>query len=305
MTKSIFEKQATLLLQLLPLVEKHKHFALKGGTALNFFIHALPRFSVDIDLVFIPILNRENSLEIISDSLYKISIEAERRFSGVRITRKVLTDSQECYALIINHNGVIVKIEPNLVIRGSVFGTQRKGLHPDVQNKYNKFIEMSLLSFPDLYGGKICAALDRQHPRDLFDIKVLLESKGIEEKTRKAFIVYLISHSRPIAELLAPHLIDIKNLFENEFRGMTTVPVSLDSLTSLQKDLAPLIVKSLSADEKRFILSIKAGMPDWELLGIGGIEKLPAVQWKLQNIAKMTEKKQKIGYDKLKATLQI
>jgi len=305
MAESIFEKQAGLLLQLLPLIEKHQHFALKGGTALNFFVRALPRLSVDIDLAFVPVLNREDTLAVISDSLHEISTEAESRFPGIRIIRKILADSQKCHALVINYNGAIVKIEPNLVIRGSVFGTQRMSLHREVQNKFHQFVEMPLLSFPDLYGGKICAALDRQHPRDLFDIKVLLENEGIEEKTRKAFIVYLISHPRPIAELLAPHLIDIKNLFENEFRGMTNVPVSLDSLISLQKDFAPLILKSLSSEEKRFILSIKAGNPEWDLLGIEGIARFPAVKWKLQNIAKMTEQKHKIVYDKLKATLQL
>ncbi|PYU26793.1 MAG: hypothetical protein DMG30_01135 [Acidobacteria bacterium] len=30
----------------------------------------------------------------------------------------------------------------------------------------------------DLYQGKLCAALDRLHARDFFDVKVLLEDTG-------------------------------------------------------------------------------------------------------------------------------
>lgn len=82
-------------------------------------------------------------------------------------------------------------------------------------------LNVRVLSLEDTYGGKICAALDRQHPRDLFDIKLLLENEGLTEKIKKAFIVYLISHDRPIVEVLNPGLQDIKQIFENEFAGMT------------------------------------------------------------------------------------
>ncbi len=59
------------------------------------------------------------------------------------------------------------------------------------------------------------AALDRQHPRDLFDVSALLANEGLTDALRTAFVVYLISHNRPAVELLAPGRLDI----EAEFRG--------------------------------------------------------------------------------------
>jgi len=38
------------------------------------------------------------------------------------------------------------------------------------------FAGMEVLSFPDLYAGKIIAALNRHHSRDLFDIRSPLVS---------------------------------------------------------------------------------------------------------------------------------
>ncbi len=59
---------------------------------------------------------------------------------------------------------------------------------------------MPLVHFADLYAGKIMAALDRRHPRDLFDVRDLLANEGIDDTLRKAFIVYLLSHNRPMGE---------------------------------------------------------------------------------------------------------
>ncbi|TCQ91865.1 nucleotidyltransferase AbiEii toxin of type IV toxin-antitoxin system [Rahnella sp. JUb53] len=60
--ESIYYRQVQLLLQLLPFIAKHDCFALKGGTAINLFIRNFPRLSVDIDLVYLPVLDREESL---------------------------------------------------------------------------------------------------------------------------------------------------------------------------------------------------------------------------------------------------
>lgn len=49
----IYRRQVQLLVRVLPLVDTEKCFALKGGTAINLFYRALPRLSVDIDLLYI------------------------------------------------------------------------------------------------------------------------------------------------------------------------------------------------------------------------------------------------------------
>jgi len=161
------------------------------------------------------------------------------------------------------------------------------------------------LSKEDLYGGKICAALDRQHPRDLFDIKILLENGGITENIKKAFIVYLISHSRPMVELLNPNFIDISAIYKNEFSGMTFKEITLDDLLSTRQKLVKLIKDNLSDNDRQFILSVKKGEPQWELFEPGHIKELPAVKWKLANIKRMTIKKHEQAIEKLKIYLNL
>ena len=145
--------------------------------------------------------------------------------------------------------------------------------------------------FSDLYGGKICAALDRQHPRDLYDIHLLFRNEGITDEIRKAFIVYLICHPRPILEILNPSMVDIRGPFEKEFRGMVLEPVTCELLEEERRRLFEEIKAGLTDEEKIFIVSVKEGKPRWDLIGLAGIERLPAIRWKLINIEKMTPRK--------------
>jgi hypothetical protein len=164
-------------------------------------------------------------------------------------------------------------------------------------------LSIKTLSAADLYGGKICAALDRQHPRDLFDIKLLLENEGLTDAIRKAFVVYLVSHDRPLHELIDPPRKDFRKVFEKEFFGMTDVPVSYEELVAVREHLFVRLHGDLTGAERKFILSVKEGAPAWELLALPGVDKLPAIQWKLRNIAKMSPVKHQEQLDKLKKKL--
>ena len=73
MKTSPFFKQADLLVQLIPFVNAETCFALKGGTAINFFVRKFPRLSVDIDLVYVPVEDRETSLRGIDEALRRIA----------------------------------------------------------------------------------------------------------------------------------------------------------------------------------------------------------------------------------------
>jgi len=141
-----------------------------------------------------------------------------------------------------------------------------------------------------LYGGKICAALDRQHPRDLFDVKLLLDNEGITDKIRTAFIVYLISHNRPMNELLNPTFQDISNQFTAEFKGMMFNRITLEELNHARKELVNRLMSDLTEREKRFLISVKSKKPQWDLIEVEHIKDLPAVKWKLLNLEKMTRK---------------
>jgi len=73
------------------------------------------------------------------------------------------------------------------------------------QEAYELFVEIPRLDSADLYAGKLCAALDRQHPRDLFDVMHLQAAGAIPDSIRRAFVAYLAGHRRRIAELLQPN----------------------------------------------------------------------------------------------------
>ncbi|RLC19106.1 MAG: nucleotidyl transferase AbiEii/AbiGii toxin family protein [Deltaproteobacteria bacterium] len=275
------------MIRILPLINPITVFALKGGTAINFFVRDLPRISVDIDLAYLPVNERQAALADISLSLTKISGKIEKTLPGSLIVSKKFHGQNLLKGLIIRWNESSVKIETNPVIRGTVFGTRMKALSPRAQHLFEVSADIRTLSSAELYAGKICAALDRQHPRDLFDVNLLLKNEGVSEETKKAFLVYLISHPRPIYELLNPNFTDIRSVFENEFRGITVDDVGYGELVTTRERLVALIMNSLTSEDRQFLVSVKKGKPEWDLLGLENVALLPAVRWKLLNIGKM------------------
>ncbi len=300
-----YHAQVVLLIRILPHIAAESCFAIKGGTAINLFLRDLPRLSVDIDLTYLPVEPRDESLQKISEALIRIGEATTRAIPNSSVFPVLLPKTPFTMRLVVHAGEAQVKIEPNLIIRGTVFPALEKELAPAAQSLFQAFVTANTCSLPDIYGGKICAALDRQHPRDLFDIKLLLENEGITSEIRKAFIVYLVSHNRPMAELLAPRPNDIRLSFTSEFLGMTQVPIELDELLLVRNNLAANMLKMLTADERSFILSIKQGEPNWDLLGMPHLETLPAIRWKLQNIQKMDRKKHSVAIAKLRAVLEV
>ena len=198
-----------------------------------------------------------------------------------------------------------IKIEPNLVLRGGLSDPIVRELSPLAQGHFRASARIQTMAETDLYGGKLCAALDRQHPRDLFDVRLLLQDEGITPAIRRAFVVYLASHTRPMHELLQPNLIDITEAFERQFIGMTLEPVTLEELVHARQDLVDILVPSLDDSEKTFLLSMKSGDPDWNVLGIEHLERMPALQWKLINIRRMDARKREEQLEVLQDVLRI
>lgn len=156
-----------------------------------------------------------------------------------------------------------------------------------------------------MYAGKICAALDRQHPRDLFDVLMLFRYGTFDDALRKAFIVYLISSDRPMVELLNPGFGDIRSVFETEFRDMADEEVTCEALEETRKELVARIASDLTLPERQFILSVKEGKSQWDLIGLDGVQNLPAVQWKLLNIGRMAQVKHQQAVSKLRDYLGV
>ena len=130
-------------------------------------------------------------------------------------------------------------------------------------------------------------------------MKLLLDDQGISPEIRRAFVVYLAEHGRPMSELLAPTLRDIERLYREQFIGMTRLKVLLADLVRVQRTLANTLVRALDDDEKEFLLSMKRGEPEWHRLGIEHLSQLPGIQWKLINIRKMDSGKRKAALDRL------
>jgi predicted nucleotidyltransferase component of viral defense system len=300
---SIYYRQVQLLVRILPLLDSEKCFALKGGTAINLFYRSMPRLSVDIDLLYLPSHGRTEALINIRAALTRLSVLIRKTITGIQIQNT--HEQSDALRLILQLGDVRIKVELSPVIRGTVFPPEKMEVNALVEKEFG-YAEIQVASLPDLYAGKICAALDRQHPRDLFDVKYLLENEGFTEDLRKTFLVFLISHQRPMSELLSPHRKDIRETFVAEFSQMTEDEVSVEDLEATREQLINIIHSNMSNDERNFLLSFKARNPTWELLGLSNLEevsKLPSVQWKLINLTNMDNVKHKEAYQRLEKVL--
>jgi len=281
-----YQAQVELLLQIIPYVAEEEDFALKGGTAINMFIWDMPRLSVDIDLTYLPFDDRETAFSNIGGALKRISARIKKAIPGIQVTAQAhATDQEE--KLICTLQGIKIIIEVNTTMRGSIKPARLMPVVNAAQEQFGKFAEIKVMSKGELFGGKICAALDRQHPRDLFDVHYLLEEEGITEETKQGFIAALLSHSHSIHEILDPIFKDQKQAFSTKFIGMALKPFTYADFEKTRIRLIKEIHSTLTDRDKQLLLSFKTGEPDWSLSSIEQLENLPAVKWKLQNIIKL------------------
>jgi len=304
MIKGTYKDQVQLLLRILPYFMREPKFALKGGTAINLFYQDMPRLSVDIDLTYVPLEDRSTSFATMNTSFERILKDVTIRFPSLRI-QPVNTGEGNTKQIIFRDQSATIKVEINHILRGVVHPCKTLTLCPSAQEAFGVFVTAQCVSREDLYAGKICAALDRQHPRDLFDIHMFLAKDKLDDTLRKTFIVYLISNNRPISELINPNRLDMRRVHENEFEGMSLTSLSYETLEETRETLIHQISADLTSHERQFLLSFKIGKPEWDLLGVKGIECFPAVQWKLQNIHKMSPQKHNIALEELKRKLTV
>ena len=224
-----------LLLTVAPEVFRPPRFALKGGTALNLFAHDMPRLSVDIDVVFTDhTLNREDALRAIAADLRAVkSAISALGFRAHLPTAK----GGENVKLLVEGNGQSIKVEVNFVLRGTLLPVIQRPLVPRAQELFTTDITLPVLDLPELYGGKLVAAMDRQHPRDMFDVFQMLERFGWRLSFVDCFVAYLAGHNRPVHEVLFPNSLPLESAFSNEFAGLTTDEISLSTLEQTQARL--------------------------------------------------------------------
>lgn len=282
--KNEYKETVALLLDTAPYVFAHDCFVMKGGTAINLFCKNMPRLSVDIDLVFVDpqYPDRTTALKIIEQSLATIADVLKSKL-GVRI-QKTASGAQSDSKLFVSRGQTRVKIEVNHVFRGSVYSPVEGELSEDAEDMFEREISVPMLDADELYASKLVAALDRQHPRDLFDVMLMFQDGGITPRMQRAFAVYLAGHNRPMHELLPPHPHDITGSYENEFVGMTAEQVDQAELEKTREQLFAEFPKTLDASERDFLLSLHRLEPNWDLLELPDVDKLPAIKWKLRNL---------------------
>lgn len=281
----IYLKTARLLTQVAPFVFADETFALKGGTAINLFVRDMPRLSVDLDLVLPDhTLTRDAALHAIKASLGKASSALRARGFQTHLAGVPAAGETK---LLVKRDGIEVKVEVNYVMRGTVRPVTTTGLTAKAQELLQAELDIPVVSIDDVYGGKLVAAMDRQHPRDLFDVMQLFANGGITDGIRRAFVVYLASHNRPIHEVLFPSLRDVTHEFKANFEGMTTEPVELGALLAARDRMIATLHAALDANERAFLLSLAEGDPEWGRMDLPHLAAMPAIQWKLQNLAKL------------------
>lgn len=275
-----YKNQVKLLIDVLPYVAKEECFALKGGTAINLFYNNLPRLSVDIDLTYIGFESRDIACANINNALKRIADDLNAKgyianVQGSDIEKKIICSNQHAK----------IKIEPNYIIRGYIEKPEILEVCENVEDEFG-YVQIQVVSKKELYGGKICAALDRQHPRDLFDIKELIERDGINEELVKGFIAMLLSHDKPLHETLNPNIKNQTEIFEKQFQGMTNKKFSYIEHEQTLNNLINIIKEKILPYKQPLLdfVSLKGNLSDFK---INNLEKLPAIKWKIKNLQKL------------------
>jgi hypothetical protein len=278
-----YAEKVEILLRLLPIVMDEKVFAVHGGSAINLFVQNLPRYSVDIDLTYIPLEGREESLEHINAHLMSIADKAKRSFRGMRIVPKLSASK-----LLCEYQGNQVKVEVNQIKRGIIGGpVQTMPLCSKAQEEFGLYCEVDIVPMSLLYGGKIAAALSRQHPRDIFDVKYM---EYPLPATREGLLFCLLGSDRPLHESFAPNLIDQHDVLANQFDGMTDVPFTYEEFEQTRAQLIQDVCALMTPTDKSFLVSFEQGEPDWDSFEFSYFKNYPSVQWKQMNLQKLKKK---------------
>ena len=298
-------RQVETIVRILPIVDREECFALKGGTAINLFVEDLPRLSVDIDLFYLPIQDRPTTLKNIHAAMHRMAERLSTAFGGrFHATPRIIQDTDGIARKVDVQSAerVHVKIETSPVTRGCVFDPERREVTPIVNEKFG-FARVKVVSLPDLYAGKIVAALDRQHPRDLFDVWNFFGHNEISDHLRDAFVVYLLCSRRPLHALLSPNARDISSEFEHALADLVNIPVTVAELQDTRESIVSGFVGEMPEAHQKFLVSYEEGTPEWDLLNVPHARRLPAVLWRSLNAAQLDASQRNSSVAKLESAL--
>ena len=283
--KQAYIDTVRLLLDIAPVVFASPRFAMKGGTGINLFIQDMPRLSVDIDVVFTDHgLARDEALQAIQNDLVMAAKVLQARGYATIIPKKL---GGEEVKLFVQNKLAEVKVEVNHIFRGTLLPTKAVPLTPSAQDMFTTEIAVNMLDTAEIYGSKLVAAMDRQHPRDIFDVLKMYEKFGLDAAIVDCFVAYLAGHNRPVHEVLFSADAPLEAIYENHFKGMTGDDVSLATLLQTRANMKRDLPDALTSNHKQFLLSLVQATPQWERMPFPHLKDLPALKWKLANIAKL------------------
>ncbi|MBF5057629.1 hypothetical protein Y5W_02923 [Alcanivorax sp. 521-1] len=300
---SRYRDRVQLLVDILPVLAREPHFALKGGTAINLFEQDLPRLSVDIDLTWLPVNSFAEDSALITEALEGLAGVLRAKPLRLQVQASVKQKGRGITRLLVSRGRSRVQIETTPVMRGTVHPTRQMVIRPAAEEAFG-FASAQVLDFADLYAGKLAAALSRQHPRDLFDVGFLLEDERADIALWRTFLVYLTCSPKPVWEILEPsEPRNFHSVFDSHFQGMTAEPVSADQLLDSRARLLTRIAGWLDGPSRDFFWSVENEQPDFGLIGLPQARALPGVRRKLHNLARRSEEKRAADKEQLEGSL--
>ncbi|WP_410707996.1 nucleotidyl transferase AbiEii/AbiGii toxin family protein [Bradyrhizobium sp. BWA-3-5] len=149
-----------------------------------------------------PVRSRAESLAAISNALKRIGKGIQQAIRGTKIIEQHFESCQAFGSRRWRAN------QDRRYYCGIAYPPAVNSVSEAVEDAFG-YAATQVTSFQDLYAGKIVAALDHQHPRDFLDVRDLLAMRACDDAFRRAFIVYMLGHHRPMSEALAPKRKDI------------------------------------------------------------------------------------------------
>ncbi len=279
-----FKDRVQLLGEILPIVAEQTEFAIKGGTAINLFYQEFPRYSVDIDLTYLPLEDRDASLNGIAKALESIGNKITQNFPNFSV-RNISGGGNLDTRIQVSNTSAEIKIEVSPIARNTLFPPTKMRVNETFRQNYADACIL-VVNYEEVYAGKFSAALDRCLPRDLFDVKIFFENDQITDLLFRVSLVYLLCARRPIHEMLSPNWKDIEHSF-TEFECMMRKRVELSDLYLAKDLLVKGLQQRLDSRTMNFLEDFHQGRPDFSMIGLPQAESLPAVQWKLLNLEKL------------------
>ena len=298
-----YTDRVRLLVEILPVLAREPRFALKGGTAINLFEHDLPRLSVDIDLAWLPVHDFAEDAKLIAQALGQLAEVLRAKPLQLQVQLSAGEFTGTVTRLVASRGRARVQIETTPVMRGTVHPVRSMVVRPRVEEAFG-FAEVQVLDFADLYAGKLAAALSRQHPRDLFDVGLLLGDERADQTLWRTFLVYLTCSPKPAWEMLAPRVpADFSATFDAHFKGMTAEPIAAEKLLDSRERLLARVAGWLDEPSCEFLRSVEGERPDFGLIGLPHAAELPAVRRKLHNLGQRIDAKRIADRGQLEETL--